>query len=272
MLMRKTGQHARYEVENDKPIWIIATDTIIKKWARTKYGPQARITSPEPFLRGPNDRPAKLLLPCNYQCSFEKCARLFNLAHNYNKVPIGIVRPVILRDAQGTSVIGVVASDLRPPDSTNHKERPTSYFQPIGPIGSSIYPNRIVSAIIQVQEEIIASVGHVNNMGKLAKTVYRSRTWLSFRFKQVVGLSPKDFSSRIRLCHCLWCLISGEMTIKAIAFGYGYEPSAFSRRFFCKFKVWPNDLRDQLWRRDRYLWGAAKKNSHRKCKISYSFS
>jgi len=78
---------------------------------------------------------------------------------------------------------------------------------------------------------------------ELAKSVGRSPTWLSNRFKEISTVGLNDFLSKNIFCHSLWQLASTEKSIKCVALKLGYQPISFSRRFMKIFKCPPSYIR-----------------------------
>ena len=120
--------------------------------------------------------------------------------------------------------------------SVNH-----SFFS--GKLGHSSDP---IYKILDVQRKLVSNPHKRESLLQLASKVGLSPSWLSFKFKDISGMSLESFLLRTRLCYSLWQIISTPKLIKTIALEQGYKPLSFTKRFHKVFGMSPSAVRNEL--------------------------
>jgi AraC-like DNA-binding protein len=226
-------------------IWIVSNDRRLLKWASQVFGKYDFIP-----IAGRSDfplypLPQLIILECNYRCCLDTCARNFELAVRFPKVPAILARPSLAEDT-GTDTDAFLSSRLYYAVEIEQKGKAgdseqVEYQNSQAAYLRGLYATSSLGSLIQ--KEIIDSQGKVNRISELATKYDRSASWLSRRFREACGVPLKSFANKIRLCHCLWELISTTKAVKLLAFEYGYRSSFFSRKFHTIFSKWPSEAR-----------------------------
>jgi AraC family transcriptional regulator, alkane utilization regulator len=95
-------------------------------------------------------------------------------------------------------------------------------------------------------ERIHRRPDHPWTVGELAAEVALSRSAFSARFRQVVGESPKRYSTRTRLAHAATLLHQTDASLAEIALRIGYSSEfSFAKAFKRNFGIAPGTYRGQ---------------------------
>ncbi len=108
------------------------------------------------------------------------------------------------------------------------------------------HSSTLIQKILEVQRIVIENPSDYNNIRDIAFEVNLNPPYLSFKFKELTGISLNEFLRKIKLCNSLWEVISSEKPIKWIARKCGYTHETFTRIFSLVFGLSPNSVRKRL--------------------------
>jgi AraC-like DNA-binding protein len=225
-----------------EPIWVSSIDKSLLDWVKRNCGEDIVIVNPIHLGVTFVSRPKLMILACDYQCQREICFGQFYVANQYRELPTYFARPIYnkeLCDHPYDYVISSVKQENSASPGAYFDERLLPHYS--DNLGHNLRPSTHIA--VRLQHELIASRGKLHRVSQLAKNANRSVSWLSTKFKQDVGLGLKEYANKIRLCNCLWELVSGYKSVKCIALEYGYKPTSFSLRFHAVFGTWPSKVR-----------------------------
>jgi len=98
--------------------------------------------------------------------------------------------------------------------------------------------------ILKVQRYIDKHFQEPLKMDELAKQFYISSCYLSHKFKELTGLSPKQYLMSVRLKNASVLLLNTDMTVSEIADSVGFpDHSNFIKSFKKIYHVLPKDFR-----------------------------
>lgn len=98
--------------------------------------------------------------------------------------------------------------------------------------------------ILKVQQHMDQHFGEPLKMDDLAKQFYISSCYLSHKFKELTGLSPKQYLSSVRLKNASILLLNSDLTVSEIAETVGFsDHSNFIKSFKKIYGVLPKDFR-----------------------------
>lgn len=223
-------------------IWIASQDRDLLNLASRIFGRKCTPIGTSASDIRPGPRPRLILVGCDYQCQFLKCANNFVVALFHLDVPIRMIRLNLLLECQA-NLGRYLISRLGSPglDDEANKINELAKFEGIHHRG--IFPSDPLSNVIRLQRDILDSRGRAFKVSELKRKNTHSASWQSASFKKTTGMSIKTFANKIRLCHCLWELLSTSKSVKCIALDFGYKPTSFSHRFHKTFGIWPSSVR-----------------------------
>lgn len=118
--------------------------------------------------------------------------------------------------------------------------RPGSSAQPLPPLAEQATDQRVRRAMLLLEQHL----SEPPDIASLAARVNLSRRQLERMFKAEIGLSPRDFSRRLRLRYGLWLLVHSPRTVTAIAQDCGFADTAhFCREFRREYGKSPSSVR-----------------------------
>ena len=106
--------------------------------------------------------------------------------------------------------------------------------------GQSFHYDRAVLLVNKVKDYISQNLVCQISVKEIANELYISPNYLGQVFRQITGMTVKDYHNRLRLKYSISLLSEGTHTINEIAYLLGYESAAyFSRRFKDMYGVSP---------------------------------
>lgn len=173
--------------------------------------------------------------PCKLNCN-DECLKGFISLYPKDS-GFGILRPLIIeRNCKSETLLLEI---LKEPFLV-HKEI-ISEIENSFP--SKFHSSTLIYKISEVQKIVMENPSEFNNIRDIASEVFLNPSYLSFKFKEITGISLKEFVRKIKLCNSLWEIISTEEPIRLIARKYGYAHEAFTRIFSSVFGLSPNSVR-----------------------------
>jgi AraC-like DNA-binding protein len=160
---------------------------------------------------------------CDYICSTKKCLKHFIFLLSNCKIPFAIARPILLRknyDFVRGLILSIYEKYSLSPLQEEILNKIKSYRYPPGVI---FHPSNIIFKILKIQRKIIECTSEKMTLSSCADQVNLSSSWLSFKFKEISGISLERFLLKIRFCYSLWQILSTNKLIKTIAADLGYE-------------------------------------------------
>ena len=186
-----------------------------------------------------------IFIECDYVCTLDKCLSNFALLTRHPDIPFGILRSALLNaNLPKSYYLSILLKDdcLSSTQKDIVETIKNSEIYAFSPL-RHIHPSNAVHKIIKVQMEIAEKYSKRIGILELAKSVGRSPSWLSSRFKEISTVGLNDFVLKNIFCHSLWQLASTEKSIKCIALEHNFQPNSFSRRFMKIFTKPPNIIR-----------------------------
>ena len=111
-------------------------------------------------------------------------------------------------------------------------------------IGPEPQPVRHIDPWLRTQQRLDSTLNKELKIEDLARQMGLSTEHFIRQFKHHFGTSPKAYHTRARLQEAARWLRGSDKSIKAIAYGLGFnDPKSFARRFKQHFGVKPSDLR-----------------------------
>ena len=99
------------------------------------------------------------------------------------------------------------------------------------------------AAVQKALNMIEAKVQHPPSLGELASLSRLGRTYFSFVFKEVTGMSLRDYLIQTRISKAKDLLNDADLRIKQIAYKVGFRSPDFCRLFKKKTGVSPTEWR-----------------------------
>ncbi len=176
-----------------------------------------------------------ILFPCDFRCSL-KCSEVFSLS-NILSVPVGIIRPFTL-NKEGNSF----SCSFCYPSSLNKEQEKI-----IGMIKESrfyvnskewVYEKRDYLKIASIQRYLVEN--ELKSLKELHKKIYFSYSYASSLFKDLVGISLREFFHRVKMCNSLFLLSMGKsIRYASLKMGYRFKFS-FTKIFSKTFSIAPS--------------------------------
>jgi len=187
---------------------------------------------------------------CDYKCSLEVCLRNFFFFYQNREIPIAIIRPLLFKKACN-SINTFFLSFLSKYDLSLSQENILETIKNSIYYGCSsrwiVHPLHPFFKIARVQREIVENPHKNLDLCSLANLVNLSRSWLSFKFKNMSGISLERFLIKIKICTSFWEVLSTEKKIKTIAAERGYTDfRSFTKRFHSIFGAVPSSVREKV--------------------------
>jgi AraC-like DNA-binding protein len=172
-----------------------------------------------------NKLPKFIIMTCDYECNFKRCATRF-LYLIANKNSFVMIRPIYFmskmtdlyvaftpkHDLIEINIIDLLKSSKYYACSNFHLiNRRSTFFK-----------------ITMVQKIIIEYPSPRYSLNKLAETIGVSKSWLSTNFRNIVGINLSKYISRIKMCMLLWQILTTDQPIKWISYSLGYNPMSLS--------------------------------------------
>jgi len=224
------------------PIWVVSKDNRLFDWASKVFGKDRAIVQVDPRDIPARAFPVLILLGCDYQCQCDICASRFRVPLIFPAITTFIARPVLSKNRQSEVGEFLIFDFSRP-----RSNRELYKFHELERLemGQRFleHSHNPASRIIRLQQQIVNSRGKANRVSELAKQIDLSGSRLSAIFKQEAGVPLKSFLNKLRLCRCLWELISSDKPIKTIALEVGYKPVSLSLKFHETFGIWASEIR-----------------------------
>ena len=108
----------------------------------------------------------------------------------------------------------------------------------------SPHPTAAEEKILKVQQYMDHNFCKPLKMDELAKQFYISNCYLSHKFKELTGLSPKQYLSSVRLKNASVLLLTSDLSVSEIAEAVGFsDHSNFIKSFKKIYQVLPKDFR-----------------------------
>ncbi len=108
----------------------------------------------------------------------------------------------------------------------------------------SLLPSAAEEKILKVQQYIDRHFGEPLKIDDLAKQFFISNCYLSHKFKELTGLSPKQYLSSVRLKNASVLLLNSDRSVSEIAEAVGFpDHSNFIKSFKKIYHVLPKDFR-----------------------------
>ena len=240
--MHSRHRNPRRRIPVRKPIWIVSKDKSLFDWASKVFGKERAIIEVDHESIPTKHFPALILLGCDYQCQCDICASRFQVPLIFPAVTTFIARPVLAKKWE-SEVGEFLISDFSGPRSNQKLYKIDELRQFELHQRFLEHSHNPASRIIRLQQQIVHSRGKANRVSELAKQIDLSSPRLSAIFKQGAGVPMKSFLNKVRLCRCLWELISSDKPIKTIALEFGYKPVSLSLKFRQTFGSWASEIR-----------------------------
>lgn len=177
------------------------------------------------------------LFSCKLNCEHECLKNLISLFQKNSG--FGILRPLMTEKNCERFLFEI----LKEPFSYSQQEI-ISEMKKAFP--SKFHCSTLTHKILEVQRIVIERPEENKSIRDLAFEVALNPSYLSFKFKELTGVSLKEFVRKIKLCKSLWEVISNDEPIKLIARKYGYTYEAFTRIFHSAFGLSPNSVRKRF--------------------------
>lgn len=108
----------------------------------------------------------------------------------------------------------------------------------------SSHPTSAEEKILKVQQYIDMHYKEPLKIDELAKCFFISSCYLSHKFKELTGLSPKQYLSSVRLKNASVLLLTSDLSVSEIAESVGFsDHSNFIKSFKKIYQVLPKDFR-----------------------------
>ncbi|MFQ6069787.1 MAG: helix-turn-helix domain-containing protein [Methanosarcinales archaeon] len=182
---------------------------------------------------------------CDLQLSIKK----FVFLSENREIPFVVIEPLCLRIKDRFSGLFFISFfEDRPLTSLQRKilERIRTSLDRLVFSGKLVHPTDPIFNIIEVQRKIVNDLCKKHTLSSLATEVNLHPSWLSLKFKEVSGVTFKNYLLRKKLCYSLWQIVSTRKPIKRIALEIGYKPLSFTKRFHALFGVAPSTIRKRL--------------------------
>lgn len=198
-----------------------------------------------------------IILGCNFNYQHGNCINNFLFLIENANIPSVIVRPFFVNEEYKIEDIYNVISF----NYYNFRSQKTKIIRTVQHLleydlsSRMLYhPTDPVFKALKIQKYLFENPINQDSLNSLSSRVNFSASWLSFKFKEVSGISLNEFVTKIKFCDVLWQLLSTEKLIKTIAFEHGYKPQSFTQRFYNLFGIPPSLVRNR-----KYLY---KNNNH----------
>lgn len=172
--------------------------------------------------------------PCKLNCNYE-CLRSF-VSLSKEKGGFGILRPFLINTNQKRECYFFeILKEPCQKETISETERLLNF-----------HCSTLIYKILEVQRIVMEKPSENGNLKDLAFEIALNPSYLSLKFKEISGISLKEYVKKIKLCKSLWEVISTDKPIKLIAREYGYTHEAFTRIFKMVFGLSPNSVRKRL--------------------------
>lgn len=176
-----------------------------------------------------------ILFPCNFSCSL-KCSEAFSLSRIL-KVPVVIIRPFTLRKENSSfSCSFYCPSSL----SKEHEKIIEMLKESKFYVNSKewIYEKRDYLKIASLQRYLVEN--ELKSLKELHKKICFSYSYASSLFKDLIGMSIKEFFHRVKICNSLFLLVNGNsIRFASLKAGYRFK-SSFTKAFSKIFSIAPS--------------------------------
>lgn len=190
-----------------------------------------------------------MILYCDFQCSPADCCKKLNFALSHRETPFVMLKFLRLDKRIQPEPVFSLSFFERYGLSAGQEEM-IDKLRSSGSYSrnriSQLHPSQIVSRVLTLQSEIAENPNEIFDLKKSAETVGLSPSWLSHKFREILGITLERFILKNRLCQALWNIVNTDKLIKTIALDLSYKPASFSERFKEHFGVTPSFIRDNV--------------------------
>jgi len=190
-----------------------------------------------------------LFVGCNHDCQLHPCLKKFVFLYENMQIPFIIICPLVLstNDQFSDSFLFSQYEDYVFSSTQERIIRQMKMCADHSLVsGIRVHPTNPISKIFEVQKKIVSSPQERENLLTLADKVNLSPSWLSFKFREISGMTLEKFILRKKFCYSLWQVVSTQKSIKMIALDLGYKPLSFTKRFHAFWGIPPSAIRKKL--------------------------
>ncbi|HOE14703.1 MAG TPA: AraC family transcriptional regulator [Candidatus Saccharicenans sp.] len=232
-----------------RKIFLYATRNNSYELAKNVFGKGISITIlHDTRVAIPSDDSSLILADCDYKCCLDSCLRKYLFLYNHRSIPIAMLKTAVIKDVPDSGWFFLrILNEKRLyalQDDLFSSLRISRYYT--GSPEFLVLPFSSLNKIIQVQRVIVESYQEAFRLSDLARIAEWSPSWLSYKFRNLTGISLKNFLVKSRCCRALWQLISTDKPVKTIGLESGYQPLYFSQLFNKVFNEPPSAIRNRL--------------------------